>query len=252
VDHETARLDGGLMEDTLSEAQPAELTVRDTLHADKAGRVVGAIRTDMAQSYVIRGVLETPRGRRMTTVRYREDFRNHQTFGRPGAKRYDETIEQDTTVQMKVDRELNGRLQRSFVFEQRDPLSLVVHKTMITMGQDFTARVAMRQGHEISLRRVNAGGGVYDAHLSEDLDTRDRAYGKTIPPPLDRSRFDHEEAGQETVEFKDSLGSCYRAEIASREERLTAVHEGVGCAGDRNYLDSRSRPGHPWLMPLLP
>ncbi len=249
-DHYSAQLRGELLRNTLSEKQPAGLTVRDTLHANEAGRIVGAIQTDMEQSYVIRGLLHTSRGNLITTVRYTEEFHNHQAFERPGAKRYNETISQDTTVSMKVDRELNGRLQNSFVFTQQDPLSVTAHKTMVTTGQDFTARVAVRQGHEIALRTTNASGGVYRANLEENLNARDRAYGKTIPPPLDRTTFNHEESGQETVQFKDSLGSCYQAEIASQEERLTAVHAGIGCPGHRNHVDNRSRPDHPWLMPL--
>jgi len=251
-DHDSAKLHGELLLDTLSAAQPAGLTVKQTLHADEAGRIAGTIHTDLAQSYVIRGVLHTVRGTLTTTVRYTGEFHNHQTFVRPGARRYDETIRQDTTVWMRVTRELNGRLQSRFVFKQHDPLSLTAGKTMVTTGQDFTALVAVRQGHEIEVRRTKASGVGYHARLAENLTTRDRAYGKTIPPPLDRSYFDHEESGQETVQFKDSLGSCYRATIVSNEERLTAAHEGMGCSDGRNHLDSRSRPDDPWLMPLHP
>lgn len=252
LDRNSAKLQGELLQDTLSAAQPAGLTVHDTLHADAAGRTVGAIRTEMAQSYVIRGELHTPRGDVVTTVRYDESFRNHQTFVRPGAKLYDETIRQDTTVSMKVTRDLNGRPESSFVFTQQDPLFMAARKTMVTTGQDFTALVAVRQGHTLTLRKTNSSGGVYDARLAEDLDTQDRADGMTIPPPLDRSDFDHKELGQESVQFKDSLGSCYHVEIASREERLTAVREGMGCPGRKNHLDSRSLPDNPWLMPLVP
>lgn len=250
-DHQSARLRGKLLLDTLSAVQPAGLTVKQTLHANQAGRTVGTIRTDVAQSYVIQGVLHMPHGNLTTTVRYRGVFRNYQTFERPGAKRYDNTIRQDTSVSMTVTRKLNGRLQSRLVFEQHDPLSMTVHKAMVTTGQDITARVAVRQGHAIEVSRTNALGGVYHARLNESLTTQDRAYGKTIPPPLDRSSFDHEESGQETVVFKDSLGSCYQAAIASSEERLTAVHEGMGCADGGSHLDSRSRPDDPWLMPLL-
>jgi len=251
-DRDSAQLRGELLQDTLSDAQPAGLTVHDTLHADGAGRVVGTIRTEMAQSYVTRGVLHTARGDLATTVHYDESFSNDQAFARPGAKLYDETIRQDTTVAMKVTRDLNGRLESSFAFRQQDPLFMAARKTMVTTGQDFTARVAVRQGHTMTLQRRSGAGGVYDARLAEDLDTRDRADGKMIPPPLDRSDFHHEELGRETVQFKDSLGSCYQAEIASREERLTAVREGAGCAGQKNHLDSRSLPDDPWLMPLVP
>ena len=251
-DHHSAQLHGKLLQDTLSEAQPAGLTVQDTLHANHAGRIVGAIQTHMAQSFLIQGLLHTSRGNMITTVRCTEDFRNHQTFQRPGAKRYNETIDQDTTVSMTVHRKLNGRLQHSFVFTQQDPLSLAVRKTMITTGQDFTALVAVHQGHQITVRSTNPSGAAYHALLNESLDTRDRAYGKTIPPPLDRSNFNHQESGRETVNFKDSLGSCYHTEIQSHEERLTAVHEGAGCPNHSNHLHSRSRPDHPWLMPLQP
>ncbi len=251
-DHGSAQLHGELLQDALSEAQPAGLTVRDTLHADRSKRIVGTIQTHMAQSYVIRGLLHTSRGNLVTTVRYTENFRNDQTFRRPGARRYDATIQQDTAVSMKIHQDLNGQLRNSFTFTQHDPLSLAVRKTMVTTGQDFTARVAVRQGHEITVRRRNASGGVYHALLRENLATRDRAFGKTIPPPLNRSHFHHEESGQETVRFKNSLGSCYQTRIVSDKERLTSVHQGMGCPGDSNHLNSRSRPDQPWLMPLRP
>ncbi len=145
-DHERERLEGKLLEDTLSDAQPAGMTVRDTLHSDKAGRVVGTIDTDVAQAYVTRGVLRTSRGDVMTTVRYAGSFRNHQRFERPGDKQYDETIEQSTTVSMKVDRALNGTMESSVEFKQEDPLTVTSRKTMVTTGQDFTAKVAVGAG----------------------------------------------------------------------------------------------------------
>lgn len=144
---------------------------------------------------MIRGVLQTRRRNLITTVRYTGKFRNHQAFEHPGAKQYDETIMQDSTVSMTVDRKLDGRLENSFVFTQQDPLSITVHKTMVTTGQDFIARVAVRQGHEIVPRRTDAAGEVYRAHLAENLNARERACGKSISPPLNRSDFDHKESG---------------------------------------------------------
>lgn len=88
--------------------------------------------------------------------------------------------------------------------------------------------------------------------LDEQLTTRDHAKGETIPPPLDRTTFPHHQAGSEQVSFKDSLGSCYRTAIRSRDERLTKFSEGKGCPGDVNRLDARSRPGNPWLVPVNP
>ena len=90
----------------------------------------------------------------------------------------------------------------------------------------------------------------YHALLQENLSTQVRADGKTIPDPLDRSDFAHDEQGTEQVSFTDSFGSCYRADIASRDERLTRHSEGQDCPGHANRLDSRSRPDSPWLAPL--
>ena len=251
-DHQTAQLRGELVLDTLSRKQPTGLTVTQTLHPNRAGRVVGTIKTDMTQSYVLQGVLRTPRGNLRTTVRYTGEFHNHQSFNRPGAKQYDESIHQNSTVSMTVSRKLNGHMQSRLAFRQQDPLSLVVRKTMVTTGQDFFAQVAVRQGHAIELHKSNASGTTYRAALKENILTRGRAYGKTIPPPLDRSSFDHKGSGQEAVQFDDSLGSCYQAAIASRKERLTAVREGMGCPRHSNHLDPRSRPDDPWLLPLHP
>jgi hypothetical protein len=123
---------------------------------------------------------------------------------------------------------------------------------MITTGQDFTALVAVTQGHNLTLHTTTASGKPYHAQLSENLTTRDRAYGKTIPPPLDRSTFHHNQSGQESVTFRDSLGSCYQADLASRRERLTAIRLGTACPGHKNHIASQSRPGNPWLLPLQP
>lgn len=245
-------LTGGITRNTLAVRQPAGLMVRDTLHADAAGRIVGTIDTDQRQAYVIAGRLRTPRGMLDTTVRYRGGFRNHQTFGRPGAKRYDEAIDQAGTLSLTVVRTLDGRRLDGYTVKQRDPLHLVVYKSMRTRGQDFTARVVMQQGHRIETRRTRAGGATYHAVLDENLSTRDHADGRAIPDPLDRSTFPYREAGSEQVGFTDSLGSCYRAAIQSRNERLVEASEGKGCSGNVNHLDSRSRPDHPWLTPLAP
>lgn len=251
-DPHASQLSGGLTRDTLAAQQPAGLVVRDTLHADGAGRTVGTIDTDQAQSYTIAGRLHTPRGDIDTTVRYTGGFHNHQTFARPGAKRYDETIDQLGTMSLVVERTLDGKRLDGYTVEQRDPLFLASRKTMRTTGQDFTAQVAMKQGHHLETTRTQAGRAPYHAVLDERLATRDHADGKTIPDPLDRTRFPHDEAGSERVSFHDSLGSCYRSSIQSRDERLMAASEGSGCPGNANRLDGRSRPDHPWLAPLEP
>lgn len=245
-------LSGEVTQNTLSTQQPAGLVVRDTLHPDAAGRIVGTVDTGQDQSYTIAGRLRTPRGVLETTVRYTGKFSNRQTFGRPATQRYDQTIDQVSETSLDVHRTLDGRLLGAFTVRQRDPLSLSVHKTMRTTGQDFTARVAMKQGHRIETRRTDAQGNAYHAVLDENLSSSVHADGKTIPDPLDRSSFAYDEAGSERVGFTDSLGSCYRADIRSRGERLVAATQGVGCPGDVNRLEPRSRPDHPWLAPLQP
>ncbi len=247
-----AQLSGELLEDTLGTAQPAGLAVQSTLHSDANGRTVGALHTHGTQSYLIRGLLRTPRGNLITTVRYQEQFLNDQTFLRPGAKQYDQLIRQSHVTSMDVERNRNGRHEDSFVFHEWDPVSLIVRKTMVTRGQDFNAQVSVWQGHRILADRTGASGGSYHAALSENLSVSDREYGKTIPPPLDRSSFDHNESGQEIVLFRDSLGSCYATQVQSQEEQVTGVREGVNCPGGSNHLESSSRPDHPWLMPLIP
>lgn len=250
-DPHASQLQGELTRNTLVAQQPAGLSVRETLHADAAGRIVGTIDTDEVQSYVIAGRLSTSRGNLDTTVHYTGEFHNQQNFRRPGDKRYDETIDQLSTMSLTVRRALEGRPLDGYTIQQRDPLCLSSRKIMVTQGQDFTAEVAIRQGHRIEVRRMAARGTTYHAVLDENLITRDHADGKTIPDPLDSSSFAYDELGSERASFADSIGSCYRTAIQSRNERLTAMSEGTGCLGKVNHLDSRSRPDHPWLSPLL-
>lgn len=249
-DHHSQRLRGRIVRNTLAAAGDAVPAVHAALHADAAGRVVGTIDTGQTQAYVIVGRLQTARGTIDTTERYRSDFSNRQRFARPGAARYEETIEQSDRVSVSVERRLNGRALDAYTMNQRDPLSLSVSKVMHGTGQDFIAQVAMKQGHHIDVLRTHAGSTPYHAWLDEALSTQDRADGKTIPDPLDRSDFAHHQRGSEQVSFGDALGSCYRTRIASRDERLTLLQQGRGCPGRGNYLDSRSRPGQPMLLPL--
>ncbi|MFS6658013.1 hypothetical protein WHJ95_14190, partial [Staphylococcus aureus] len=95
--------------------------------------------------------------------------------------------------------------------------------TMVTTGQDFTAFVAMKQGHRIETHRTGRQGATYHAVLDENLATRDHAPGKAIPDPLDRTDFPYDEAGSEQVTFTDSLGSCYRTDLQSADGRLTGA-----------------------------
>lgn len=250
-DPHTSQLHGKLMQNTLAAQQPEGLSVHETLHADAAGHIVGTIDTDQVQAYVVVGRLSTPRGNLDTTVHYGGEFHNHQNFRRPGNKRYDETIDQVGTMSLTVRRTLAGRPLDGYTIKQRDPLYLSSRKVMVTRGQDFTAEVAIKQGHRIETNRVAARGTAYHAVLDENLSTRDHADGKAIPDPLDRSSFAYDEVGSEQASFTDSMGSCYRTAIQSRNERLTAISEGAGCLGNANHLDSRSRPDHPWLTPLL-
>lgn len=251
-DHHAAQLHGKLLQDTLSPQQPAGQTVHSTLHPNPAGQTIGTLSTRMTQSYLIRGSLQTPQGKRITTVRYTQNFLNFQTFTRPGPKRYNETIHQNTTVSMQVSRSLNGKPQSTLTLTQTDPLTLNSRKTMITTGQNFTALVAVHQGHHITIHTTTTSGSTYHAQLNENLTTSDRAYGKTIPPPLDRTTFHHQQSGHETVTFHDSLGSCYQAAITSRHERLTAAQQGKACPEGKNRIHPQSRPGNPWLQPLIP
>lgn len=249
-DHQSRQLRGSIVRNTLARQQPADLVVRDTLHVGHYGGSVGTVNTDQLQSYVITGRLRTSRGTIDTTVRYHGSFRNHQTFRQPAAKRYVETIDQLTTVSLAVDRSMGGRPLDGYTLEQHDPLYLSVDKSVVTKEQDFTALVAMQQGHRIDRQHANAQGTVYHASLQESLSTQDRADGKTIPDPLDRSDFAYRERGAERVSFVDSFGSCYRTDIVSRDERLTGLSEGQGCRRHANHLDSRSRPDSPSLSPL--
>lgn len=249
-DAQASKLSGAVTRNTLAASQPAGLTLHDTLHADAAGRMVGTIDTDMAQTGEVAGQLRTPRGVIATSVRYTVGFRNHQTFARPEAERYDETIDQLGTLKLAVERMLDGRVLDGYTVEQRDPLYLSSRKTMHGIGQDFTAEVAMRQGHRIETTRTDAQGKPYHAVLDENLTTRDHADGKTIPDPLDASDFPYAEVGSEQVSFRDSLGSCWRTALQSRDEKLTQVNVGQGCPADKNVLHERSRPDHPWLAPL--
>ena len=249
-DHRSAQLSGSVIRNTLAPHQPADLVVRDTLHVGHYGGSEGTVNTDQVQSYVIAGRLQTSRGTIDTTVHYHGSFRNQQTFSQPAAKRYVETVDQLTTVSIAVDRSMGGHPLDGYTLEQHDLLHLSVDKSVVTKGQDFTALVAMRQRHRIDRQQTNAQGRVYHASLQESLSTRDRADGKTIPDPLDRSDFAHREQGTERVSFVDSFGSCYRADIASHDERLTRLSEGQGCRGYTNRLDSRSRPDSPSLAPL--
>lgn len=249
-DHRSRQLDGRVVRNTLVRKPPAALVVRDTLHAGRHGSSEGTLDTDQIQSYVIAGRLHTSHGTIVTTVRYHGAFHNHQTFRQPAARHYIETIDQSSTVSLAVDRSLDGHPLDGYTLRQDDPLYLSVDKSVVTKGQDFTALVAMRQGHRIDSQQTNAQGATYHASLQENLSTRDRADGKTIPDPLDRSDFAYHERGTEQVSFVDSFGSCHRTSIASNNERLTRVDEGQGCAGQTNRLDNRSRPDSPWLAPL--
>ena len=252
LDPQASQLSGEVTQDTLAAQQPAGLVVHDTLHADAAGRIVGTVDTDQSQSGTIVGRLHTPRGDLTTAVHYTSGFHNHMNFARPGDKRYDETVDQVGTMKVAVERKLGDKLLDGHTVEQRDPLYLSVQKTMITTGQDFTAFVAMKQGHRIETHRTDVQGTSYHAVLDENLATRDHAPGKAISDPLDHTDFAYDERGSEQVTFTDSLGSCYRTAIQSRDGRLTKASEGAGCSGDSNRLDSRARPDHPWLTPLDP
>lgn len=250
VDRQSSELSGKLTRNTLLEQKPTELVVHSTLHPDSHGDSEGMVNTNQTQAYVISGRLHTPRGTIDTTVRYRGRFHNRQTFRHPAPKRYVETIDQLSSASVAVTRNLDGHSLDGYAFEEQEPLYLSVDKSVVTGGQDFTALVAMKLGHQLTLSQVYRQATAYHASLQMNLSTRVRADGKTIPDPLDRSDFAYHEEGTEQVDFNDSLGSCYRSDVASRHERLTQFVEGRGCPGRANSLDVRSRPGNPMLAPL--
>lgn len=250
LDPQSRELSGSVTGNSLRGAQPAGPAVHSTLHAGSHGASEGTLDTDQEQVYAISGRLHTVRGDIDTTVRYRGGFHNHQTFRQPAAKRYVETIEQTATVSLAAERSLDGKRLEGYTFEQSDPLHLSVDKSVATGGQDFTAMVAMKQGHRLDLQRTQAQAAPYRASLQMDLATRVHADGKTIPDPLDRSDFPYHEQGTEQVGFTDSLGSCYHGDLASRDERLIRFSDGQGCPAQANHLDGRSRPDSPLLLPL--
>lgn len=229
------RVRGGLLRNTLAGQAPTP-TIGDTLVTDTDGNVSGAITTRLSRHYVIAGYAITSHGRVDSTVDQTVAFTDTQSFTIDAS-----TYRQVTDQLTSVDGVSRHRIGRHLVGEYRQRLRYPLHVDYSfdsTSDGGYAMATQVHQGYTNDIRREFGGRTLYAAHVSNTVDA-----GDTLD--FDGSFNVTGHSGQQNAQsfaFRDSLGGCYRSDVASADGVVTDDATGVGCPDGQSHVYWFTRP----------
>ncbi|HEU4670680.1 MAG TPA: peptide-N4-asparagine amidase [Dyella sp.] len=240
------RVRGRLLRNTLVGQAPTP-TIGDTLATDTDGNLSGDISTGLSRHYVIEGYAITSHGRVDSAVDQTVAFTDTQTFTIDAS-----TYRQVTDQLTSVDSVSRSSIGRHLVGEYRQQLRYPLHVDYsfdATSDGGYAVATQVHQGYTNDTRRTFAGRTLYAAHISNTVDA-----GDTLD--FDGSFNVTGHSGQQNAQsfaFRDSLGGCYRTDVASAGGVVTDDASGIGCPGGENHVYWFTRPdGSPDGGNILP
>jgi len=234
LDARAHQVNGAITRNTLV-GQPPNPTIGDTLVTDGSGNITGNVSTKLSRHFVIEGYADTSHGRVTSTVDQTVAFANTEGFNLT-ATGYDQTTDQLTTV-TGVSR---SRLGLLLTGEYRQNLSYPLHIDSNQQGQPdggYTLATVSHQGYQQHRDHQLLGLSLYTSDVGNAVDSTD-AYtvsGNVVTGHTGR------QSGQ-TFTFKDSLGSCYRTDVATQNGAVSGYGTGQGCLGHANRVQWFAHP----------
>ncbi|MDO1529393.1 peptide-N(4)-(N-acetyl-beta-glucosaminyl)asparagine amidase [Fulvimonas sp. R45] len=235
LDPHATQVTGRVTRNTLAGQAPTP-TIGDTLKTDASGNVSGDITTKLSRQFVIEGYADTSHGRVRTTVRQTVGFADTQGFV-IDAGTYRQATDQLTWADGTSERRVGGFVLGTDHQSVRYPLHLVYAQTVAADGSIAVA-TTVHQGYRQHGVRSLGGIPLYESRVDNTVDTAD-----TLDFDAGGHLTAHTGQGSaQAFDFRDSLGSCYRATVQSKDGAVSGFSEGHGCPGGRNHVAWFARP----------
>jgi hypothetical protein len=235
LDPHASRVVGGIVKNTLAGQSPTP-TIGDTLVTDADGNVSGDITTGLSRHFVIEGYANTSHGRVNTRVEQTVGFDDTQSFTIDAAtyrQVTDQTTSVDSVSQSRVGRFVTSELRQSL----RYPLHLD-YSFQTTDDGNYIQATLLHQGYTNDSDRRLLGRTIYAAKVSNTVDASD-----TLDFDANFSVIGHSnQQNMQSFAFHDSLGGCYRKDVASVGGVVTTNAEGMGCPNGQNQVWWFSHP----------
>jgi len=226
--------------------QAATPTIGRTLATAGNGDISGDITTKIDRHFVIEGYANTSHGRITSTVSQNTGFNDQQIFTINSSTYRQQTVQRtwsESTSQSRLGNFLTAERHEHFNY----PFSLDYNQTVGSDGSTnaaSTVHQGYRQQDELRL----LGLTVYGANVDNTIDTQDTLV-------FDTSGNLTSHSGQQSAQafaFRDTLGSCYRASVATQSGAVTAYNAGKGCPDNVNRVSWFAHPDGSPDSSLLP
>jgi hypothetical protein len=235
LDPHARQITGQIERNTLVGQSPTP-TIGSTLNTDTSGNITGDITTKLSRHFVIEGYADTSHGRVHSQVEATVGFGDTQGFV-INASDYEQVTSQLTSADSDSRSSIGGFVTNEYREHVRYPLHLDVNEQFATDGS-FTLATTAHQGYEKTDKHLLAGFTLYSANVNNKVDAVD-----TMDFDANENYIGH--SGQhsaQTFSFSDSLGGCYRSDVASVNNLVSSFNTGSGCPGGSNHVFWFSHP----------
>jgi hypothetical protein len=235
LDPHARQITGQIERNTLVGQSPTP-TIGSTLNTDTSGNITGDITTKLSRHFVIEGYADTSHGRVHSQVEATVGFGDTQGFV-INASDYEQVTSQLTSADSDSRSSIGGFVTNEYREHVRYPLHLDVNEQFATDGS-FTLTTTAHQGYEKTDKHLLAGFTLYSANVNNKVDAVD-----TMDFDANENYIGH--SGQhsaQTFSFSDSLGGCYRSDVASVNNLVSSFNTGSGCPGGSNHVFWFSHP----------
>ena len=229
LDAHAKQVTGQIERNTLV-GQPPTPMISSTLATDASGNVAGKINTDLKRHFIIQGYANTSRGRVRTTVEQTVSFADTQDFT-INPTTYRQVSDQLTTVEGVSQRSIAGFALGEFQQSLRYPLH-VVYSQLTAADGSVTAATTVHQDYAQRSAHQLIGIPLYSAKVNNTVDSADTL-------DFDASGNVTGHTGQQSAQtfaFEDSLGGCYRSDVATTSGAVTSYDSGKGCPDHANRV----------------
>jgi hypothetical protein len=219
TDHFRAKIEGRLVENTLSAAPTP--SVEENLSTDSAGTTTGVVVINSARSFTTRGYVNTSHGHVETTVEQKVDFNSMQTFN--VGSNYIQDVVQTSTVQSKTSMK---SANLTYVTEKQTAFPLTLNYSFIVNSDGTSAQVVSSTQKDIETLNTSLNGSlIYGNSAAEQVQSQDTlslspAFVVTAVGPSNSSA---------TYTSHDTQGHCYSRKLESVEQVLTSVKDQGEC-----------------------
>ena len=225
---------GQIVRNTL-QGQPATPTIANTLSTDASGNITGDITTKLRRHFVIEGYADTSQGRVQTKVEGSVGFADTQTFNIT-ASSYGQLSTQLTTAESYSRSSIGPLVTKEYREQVRYPLRVNFTQQTAADGSQTDATTS-HQAYEKSEEHGVGGITLYAANVLNTVDSAD-----TLDVSGQHITGHSGQHSTQSFSFDDSLGGCYRSEVAAVNDLVTASSSGKGCPGGSNHVYWFSHP----------